>query len=665
MGILNICMELSLKDDGALTRNEWENNYQRILKKFLTFLYSHPKIPFSFSFTGNQLDFLQSEHPEAIEIISEITSRKQGEVLGGGYYTPVFPLLFPVDRSGQIEKMNAAVRMSVGKKPRGMTLLKSIWEPALIITCQSCGIEYVLLDSTLIPSGKNSFLPFITNMQGKNLKVIPIQNDLKPEPGKSAALWIEELQKKSQVQNLPLSRIVALSFTLQEIDDLLNSGFFEELSILVLEKKLENSQLNLPQQYLKSAREFSNTYIPAGMAEIVSRWAKKRYVSSNSNLYGLSFYDYLNVYPIVKQLYDRIMYISMLISQTHGADKIRKKAAQEKLWEAESGFNFICSATGLPASAEKIQNAFRQLNEAEKLVRESKVFKESVTSYDYNADGLNEYICQMEKFHAIISQKGGQISELDLVNSGANYAANNSRIKQFDSVDDSYNRGIFVEHLFENKDFDDFLDFKPIKNDCFCDSNFSEIKFDGKRRELQLESKSLFSSLKVPVKLCKNYLITSNGFVVQYILKNESPFPVKGVFAVEMNFAQTDFSCKAAKPSGKCTQYSTEMIFRGSRQNVPTTSPFHARNSIEKGGLSLLQITDNPEKTLLLFEPNEESGFLLNTINFNNRTNSKSQIHDSSTLSVQFYWEIDMAPARAMEKTINLSIISQKKKNGL
>jgi len=661
-------MELSLKDDGALSDSEWEDSYQGILKQFLTFLYSHPKIPFAFSFTGPQLEFLQSSHPEAIEILGEITSRKQGEVLGGGFYTPAFPLLFPVDRSGQIEKMNAAVRTYVGKKPRGMTVLKSIWEPALIITCQSCGIEYILLDSTLIPgmtpSEKNFFLPFITNMQGKTLKVIPFYNEFKPESDQSASSWIEGLQKKSQAKDSTLSTIVSMSFSLREIGELLNSGFFEELNSLVTEKKLECSQLNLPQLYLKSAREYSSAYIPSGMAESLSRWTKKRYSSSSGNLFGRTFYDYLNAYPMVKQLYDRIMYMSMLISQTHGADKIRKRAAQEKLWEAESGFNFICCSTGLPAPAQKIQHAFRLLNEAEKLVRESKEFREFVTSYDYNADGLNEYVCQMEKYHAIITPRGGQIAELDLVNSGSNYAANYSRIKQFDSADDSYNRGIFVEHLFENKDFDDFLDFKPIKNDCFCNSIFLEVKFDGKRRELQLESKALYSSLKVPVKLCKNYIITSNGFIVQYILKNESPFPVKGVFAVEMNFAKTDFSCKIGSSKQKEGQYGAEMIFRGSKQNIPTGTPFHAKNSAEQGGLSLLQITDNPEKTLLLFEPNEESGFLLNTINFNDRTNPESKVLDSSTLSVQFYWEIDMAPARAMEKTINLSIISQKKKNG-
>ncbi len=659
-------MELSLKDDGALSDSEWEDSYQGILKQFLTFLYSHPKIPFAFSFTGPQLEFLQYTHPEAMEILGEIISRKQGEVLGGGFYTPVFPLLFPVDRSGQIEKMNAAVRTYVGKKPRGMTVLKSIWEPALIITCQSCGIEYILLDSTLIPgmapSEKNSFLPFITNMQGKTLKVIPFYNDLKPESDQSASSWIEGLQKKSQAKDSTLATIASMSFSLREIGELLNSGFFDELNSLVTEKKLECSQLNLPQLYLKSAREYSSAYIPSGMAESLSRWTKKRYTSSSGNLFGRTFYDYLNVYPMVKKLYDRIMYISMLISQTHGADKIRKKAAQEKLWEAESGFNFICCSTGLPAPAQKIQHAFRQLNEAEKLVRESKEFRESVTSYDYNADGLNEYVCQMEKYHAVITPRGGQIAELDLVNSGSNYAANLSRVKQYDLADDSYNRGIFVEHLFENKDFADFLDFKPIKNDCFCNSNFSEVKFDGKRRELQLESKALFSSLKVPVKLCKNYIITSNGFIVQYILKNESPFPVKGVFAVEMNLSQTDFSSRVT--DGTERQYGVEMIFRGSRQNIPTGTPFHAKNSLEKGGLSLLQITDNPEKTLILFEPNEESGILLNTINFCGRGDGQSTGNDSSTLSVQFYWEIDMAPARAMEKTINLSIISQKKKSG-
>ena len=66
MGILNICMELSLKDDGDLSTLEWEANYQNILKQFLTFLYSHPKIPFAFSFTGPQIEFIQSSDPEAM-----------------------------------------------------------------------------------------------------------------------------------------------------------------------------------------------------------------------------------------------------------------------------------------------------------------------------------------------------------------------------------------------------------------------------------------------------------------------------------------------------------------------------------------------------------------------------------------------------------------------
>ena len=57
-----------------------------------------------------------------------------------------------------------------------------------------------------------------------------------------------------------------------------------------------------------------------------------------------------------------------------------------------------------------------------------------------------------------------------------------------------------------------------------------------------MEGRGEFSSDQLPVVLRKNYIASSSGIIVQYILKNDSPLPLKALFVVESNFAQTIFA---------------------------------------------------------------------------------------------------------------------------
>jgi len=281
-------------------------------------------------------------------------------------------------------------------------------------------------------------------------------------------------------------------------------------------------------------------------------------------------------------------------------------------------------------------------------VRDSYAFSESLTNFDYNGDGLNEYICQMEKFHAVISPLSGQVSELDIIGASANYAASLSRIQQFDKVTDAYSRGLFVEHLFEPQDIQNYFSQKPSGTGIFSQVLFTEKKFDCRRREIQMEGRGTFSSLHLPVTLRKNFIISSSGFSVQYILKNESPFPLKGVLVVEANFAQTQFD-------REIQQYSSELILKGSKKTVPADSSYTADS-----GVSLIQVVDNADRISFLFEPNEACGFSCADIPFR-RLDCENKLREvSRTFVVSLFWAVDLAADRAMEKTVNLSIMPVK-----
>ncbi len=651
MPLINLCLGLNLIEKDFTSEEEFESFYQKSIKPLLVFLYSHPKVCWNFAFTGIQLEWLQENHSESIQILGELTSRHQVEVLGGGYYAPVFPLLFPVDRSGQIEKLNAVLRSTIGKRPRGIALYGDIWDPSLVTTFQSCGMEYVFLNRTQVPSSSRIFLPIITSEQGKSLKIFPVNDDFVPASDEVCDLWLTRIFDEASKNNSGSEeKIVNIIFDSENIDNFFLSGIDNLLSDFMDTKWKNYFVFSTPQMYLKNCRHFLQMYIPAGMDWQIARWAREPYkVCENLSRFPLTIFDFLNTYPQNRRLYDRMMYISVIISQSKGGDKIRKRAAQEKLWESQSGSNYV-SPGGIPAVMRKRQNAYRVINEAERYIRSSNDFVESLTSFDYNGDGLNEYICQMEKYHGVISLDGGRISELDLINKGSNSANSLTRIKRFDKFDDNYCRGIFVEHFIEESNLKDFLNSRSVENDTFANLQFAEKKFDARRKEIQLEGNGLFSSMNLPCSLLKNYIVSSDGFSVQYILKNQSPFSVKGIFIVEMNLAQTDFDSSES-------QYKTEIIFDGQKQEIVSDSLF-----TKPDGVSLIQVSDFKDKMLFLFEPNEEGGFMCSTVNFS-RPNDCGEVEKcSSTQVISLYWNVDLAADRAVEKTINLSLIPFKKK---
>ncbi|MBO5607848.1 MAG: DUF1926 domain-containing protein [Treponema sp.] len=634
-----LCFHLDLNVSDILSRGALDHMYQQGLKPVLSFLFSHPKFPLALSIPGTAVEYLANGYPEAIDVLRELVARNQIEIEGGGYYLPILPMQLPVDRSGQIEKLTACVRENFGKRPRGLSLFGSIWDPSLTITFQACGIEYVLLDESLIPGRIQRFCPVICSEQGKNVKILPVCEDLVPAKNESFQEWFSRLQQAFSSDDIA-NRIVCISVTGEDFSSLISRGFFDSFEIPEFE-------LTLPSLFFKTPRRLQNVYLPAGMKPCISRWTESPYVD-NPGKSTYTVYDFFNSYPQNRKLYERMMYVSMLISQCHGGDKMRKKAAQEKLWEAQCAYHFISLPSGLPAVVQKRQMAYRHLSEAEHYIRESKEFIETVTSYDYDNNGLNEYICQMEHFNAVISPVGGQVVSLNIIPSGGNYAAGLSRIKKFDGQDDTYTRGLFSEHLIEKEMRNDFFNCGSGTN-LFSNITFCEKKFDAKRKEIQMEGQGVFSSLNLPVLLKKNIIVSSNGFIVQYILKNESPFPLQGIFAIEMNLAET-------QPRQENSQYSLELVQDGNR--VPLDEK---KLTLEKGA-SLLQLADKSGKVVFLFEPNEESGFYTEIIPFS-RPVSESEIEVvTKSRTVRFFWNVDLAADRAMEKTISCTIMPSHRK---
>ena len=443
-----------------------------------------------------------------------------------------------------------------------------------------------------------------------------------------------------------------MNFEFDSAEILLSGNWIENLYKSINQEFAEKIRVCLPTEYIHRAEEFIPSFTGIGIQDDVAKWALKPYeISGEKSELPVSINNFLITYPRCRALYNRELYISLLVSNCHG-DKARKMAARKSLWKAQTGEAFLCSPEGVFPDKKMRQAAYKNLTEAEKYIREAVPFKESVTSFDYNADGHNEYLCSMEKYTACISARGGQITELNVIHNLENYADNLSRIEKFDKVNDNYERGLFVEHVFSKEEFSDYKKGLPSGCGVFSKALFREAEFNGTKKEIKLKGEGTYSNLDIPISLRKRYLINSNGFMVQYILKNEGPIAFSGNFVVESNFAQTDFS-NADKNS-----YKLDLISDGNGISYET-----ADEPVVKKDISFVQITDTSSNISFVYEPNEEAGISCQPLLFKRPDlNSKTPQIAENTFTASLFWEFDLAGGMEIEKTINFTIITPKKR---
>lgn len=669
MSRVYVCFGLDSTLTNSMSVSEnLERDYIDIYKNAATFFYSHPGCPFFFSFTGKQISYYHKKHPELLKIFHELENRKQIEIIGGGYWNPIFPLLFPADRSSQIEMLSTAIRTTIGKRPRGMRLCAENWDSAMVSSLQTCGIEYVLLENEVIPQTKQCYLPLVMSERGKSVDIVPVYKNFKSiilnpdaptvsKEDKKNIAWqfLKDIQKKAVKTSAPESvqgecRMVTISLSLKEFKSILENGILE--SIYETACEFEDIKISLPTPCRKIMPKLA-CYLPACLSEKLALWASVPYVPTPVKSYQITIFDFLQLYPQVKALYDRMLYVSLLANQCRG-DKMRKNTAREKLWEAQAGEAYICSPEGVFAPSAKRHHIYNLLIEAEQFIRSASEFKESVTEFDYNGDGINEYVIRMQDYTACVYPSGGAIRELDIMQDLKNYAANLNRIEMFDGISDNYWRGLFVDHLFSANDFEKYKKNESAGDGIFSRLKYDEIRFSSPRNEIQLAASASFGEKSQKVVLKKKYLTSSNGMVIQYILKNDSTEKLSANLVIESNFAETNFE------NDSLSSYKVQIVTDGAKKEF-TENDISGTNSHQ--AVSAIQVVD--ENISFVFEPNENCESFFAPLTFSRPTqienNEIKTTVDGKTLCVALLWPIELEPGHETEKTINFGILHSRK----
>ena len=405
---------------------ETERIYQASFKPLLASLYGFPDFPAVLHYSGLLLEWLEDHHPEFITLLGEMVRRGQVEVLGGGYYDPILPMIPTNDKLGQLEKMTTHLRVRFETRPRGCWLAECVWEPSLAFVLRASGMDYTFLDESQFrlagAEGPDLLRPAIAEEQGKIVSVFPIAAGLAPFMQAPREL----LGRLKDLAGAPAGRVVVLlpdggrpGAPTEWLE-----GFFQGVLDAV-----EWLRPMTPGACLRDAPPSEKLYIPSSASAEMTEWAlpartRTLYREASRRerdaggigrfLSGGHFRQFLTRYPEAGLMYAKMMYIHVLVNQVRG-DRYKKRAAQNELWKGQCHYAYWHGARGGVYSNPARKAVYRALIEAEKITRATEIFAPSILSADYDMDNCTEFLYQGSELNAYIHTRGGSLFELDFL----------------------------------------------------------------------------------------------------------------------------------------------------------------------------------------------------------------------------------------------------------
>jgi len=510
------------------SEDEFEYIYENRMCPFISNLYRYSNINAVLHYSGVFLYWIERNHPEFFMLIDDMVNHKQIEMIGGGFYEPMFPIIPAQDRIGQIELMTTYIRKQFSKRPQGCWIPGMVWEQQLVNSLSVSDMNYTFLSQEQFKlAGINNealFNPCITEDQGKLIIVFPVSLSAEKDLAeKSFSLTftelkrnLDEMQKNSAGSNLQSSRIISvfpekILSTAEEAPDTVWHRFFEEVSL-----SEDIVETTLPSKILKNQKAFRKASFP------------------NSSVLEKNFSprSFLIEHEEVSGIYSKMIFTHVLINQLKG-DKSRKYSAREEMWKAQDSYIYSDSSGFLRNEIRK--TAYRSLLRAESYTKEKSKTVLSLIQYDFDFDGIKEYLFQDNRLNCYIRQKGACVFELDYLPKEWNYL--DCGINEFggsasfaDIIVPSDTN--ITEFVNKTKDFQ-----KNEKRRLCFNETYEVIE---QERKGKLCFKLHASAADIPfgcIEINKCYLLKKDNITVSYVLKNTAKDRQGFLFIPEINFS--------------------------------------------------------------------------------------------------------------------------------
>ncbi len=514
---------------------EFERLYQTCYRPFLSVLNRFPDIQVVAFYSGSLLKRLETRHPEYLMLLEELSARRQLELLGGGFYAPLLPLLPGSDRLGQIEILTTYLRKHFGKRPRGCWLSEYAWEPWLASSLHTCGMDYAFLTVDQFRrslGASDGYEPMLTEDQGRCITVIP-SYDCSFSYGApvSIADAAEELVGRPGLCAVMMAgETIAPQWEASgmETPDLYLERSFARIRSLALE--LETV---LPSRYLKAHKAQARAYFSGSSSPGYAAACASPSSGGVEPAAAPSLRSAVLASAASSALHAKMYYVHLIIGQLRG-DRSRKKSAAEDLWRGQSADAYWLSPVGGIASPAIRQAAYRGLLDAEQTTRVKGNFKPGIIRSDTDFDGVKELIYLGSDYNACIQPLGAAICFLDALKQRVNVCD----LFNGERSPDRAHRSMFVDRVYAREPGESAA-LEPWIGDAgiFSRAIFDEAAAKANHLSASLTREGLYEhdgSSRI-IALEKTFIFSKRGFELRYSIVNRSEAPVEFYLGIELN----------------------------------------------------------------------------------------------------------------------------------
>ena len=424
--------------------NVFREAFEKCYDPLLKFLEEHPHFRVSLHYSGCLFDWLEGREKQFLKRLERIVRKNQVEMLGGGYYEPILPLIPERDAVRQIRFMSQYLKQRFGKMPSGFWLTERVWEPKLPRLAAEAGVHYTAIDEThfaLAGFAEKEIVDFfLTEEEGSPLYVFPVPKFLRYAiPFRDPHDSLDYLKGLGGGTFKP--RVVTYA------DDGEKFGLWPGTYQWVyregwLERFAKALEENASWISLKTFREIledrkglpvKKAYLPTASYEEMMEWALSRDKAvefralkrelESSGLWnrirpffqGGTFKNFYTKYSEADWMRSRMRGVSYEVQKIKSGTK--QDQAEQELWQGQCNCPYWHGVFGGVYLHHLRRSTYEHLIRAEQTAKpQAKLKAPAFNEEDLNQDGMKELIVRTSVFSFFfLPHRGGSLAELDFL----------------------------------------------------------------------------------------------------------------------------------------------------------------------------------------------------------------------------------------------------------
>ena len=462
--------------------NILERAFNNCYKPLLELLSNYPEIKAMIHISGCLLDYLEKKQPDSMSLVKYMATRRQIELMGGGYYEPILVAIPERDIKGQIKMMSEYLVRKFDQKPNGIWIAERVWHPDLVNILSESQVKYIILDGEhLTRSGvpENNIHGYFIAKNGKDkLAVFPSDKKLRYlipfKPHDEILNYFREALDKNHGKML---------FTYG--DDAEKFGEWPGTHDWVFGQKWLSNFFDMLcnnkdwietvhfSDYLKSAQPTKTLSINPGSYEEMMEWSDGNWL------------NFLKKYPETNQLHKKMSYLSSEIEKAEKTAKTKKdrdllEKTRREMFKGQCNCGYWHGVFGGLYLYHLRSALYHHLINAEKLLDSAarKNADSSIHAADFYDNSKKQIVLESKNTWILADpDDGGTIKELDNKKSSFNLVNTLSRKKE------AYHEKILHSVENENQDnsaatiHDDFRSVDPSFKNMLLYDRFARSFF--------------------------------------------------------------------------------------------------------------------------------------------------------------------------------------------